>query len=46
MGERGHWSAMAKRHVAPELYLNREVGQLEFNRRVLALAEARGIPAL
>ncbi len=37
---------MAKRHVAPELYLNRELGQLEFNRRVLALAEDRGIPAL
>jgi polyphosphate kinase len=28
------------------LYLNRELGQLEFNRRVLALAEDRGIPAL
>jgi polyphosphate kinase len=37
---------MAKRHVPPELYLNRELGQLEFNRRVLALAENRGIPAL
>lgn len=37
---------MAKRHVVPELYLNRELGQLEFNRRVLALAEDRGIPAL
>ncbi|HEV2007082.1 MAG TPA: RNA degradosome polyphosphate kinase, partial [Burkholderiales bacterium] len=37
---------MAKRHVAPELYLNRELGQLEFNRRVLALAEDRRIPAL
>jgi polyphosphate kinase len=37
---------MAKRHVAPELYLNRELGQLEFNRRVLALAEDRHFPAL
>ena len=37
---------MAKRHVAPEFYLNRELGQLEFNRRVLALAEDRGVPAL
>ena len=37
---------MAKRHVAPELYLNRELGQLEFNRRVLALAEDRRVPAL
>jgi len=32
---------MAKQHVPPELYLNRELGQLEFNRRVLALAEDR-----
>ena len=37
---------MTKRHVAPELCLNRELGQLEFNRRVLALAEDRGIPVL
>ena len=37
---------MAKQHVAPELYLNREVGQLEFNRRVLALAEDRSVPPL
>jgi polyphosphate kinase len=37
---------MPKRYVAPELYLNRELGQLEFNRRVLALAEDRRIPAL
>ncbi|MCE9642566.1 MAG: polyphosphate kinase 1 [Betaproteobacteria bacterium] len=37
---------MAKQHVPPELYLNRELGQLEFNRRVLALAEDRNIPAL
>ena len=37
---------MPKRLVAPELYLNRELGQLEFNRRVLALAEDRGVPAL
>src|SRR5258705_9490051 len=37
---------MPKRYVAPELYLNRELGQLEFNRRVLALAERQSIPAL
>src|SRR5271170_3925585 len=37
---------MAKRSVAPELYLNRELGQLEFNRRVLGLAEDPRIPAL
>ncbi len=37
---------MAKRHVASELYLNRELGQLEFNRRVLGLAEDRNMPAL
>jgi len=37
---------MPKRHVPPDLYLNRELGQLEFNRRVLALAEDRTIPAL
>jgi polyphosphate kinase len=37
---------MAKRHVASELYLNRELGQLEFNRRVLALAEDAAVPAL
>ena len=37
---------MTKRHVAPELYLNRELGQLEFNRRVLALAERKNMPAL
>ena len=37
---------MAKQHIAPELYLNRELGQLEFNRRVLALAEDARVPAL
>ncbi|MDB5812576.1 MAG: ppk1 [Betaproteobacteria bacterium] len=37
---------MPKRHVAPELYLNRELGQLAFNRRVLALAEDRNAPLL
>jgi polyphosphate kinase len=37
---------MARRHVAPDLYLNRELGQLEFNRRVLALAADRRVPAL
>ena len=37
---------MAKQHVPPELYLNRELEQLEFNRRVLALAEDRNVPAL
>ncbi len=37
---------MAKRHVASDLYLNRELGQLAFNRRVLGLAEDRTVPAL
>ena len=37
---------MVKQHVAPELYLNRELGQLEFNRRVLALAEDARVPIL
>lgn len=37
---------MAKTALAPELYLNRELGQLEFNRRVLALAEDKRVPAL
>jgi len=37
---------MAKTALPPELYLNRELGQLEFNRRVLALAEDRRVPAL
>ncbi len=37
---------MVKRSVAPELYLNRELGQLEFNRRVLGLAEDPRTPAL
>jgi len=37
---------MSKQLIAPELYLNRELGQLEFNRRVLALAEDSRIPAL
>ena len=37
---------MRKRLAAPGLYLNRELGQLEFNRRVLALAEDRSVPAL
>jgi len=37
---------MSKRYVLPELYLNRELGLIEFNRRVLALAENRASPAL
>jgi polyphosphate kinase len=37
---------MAKNTLAPGLYLNRELGLLEFNRRVLALAEDRRVPAL
>ncbi len=35
-----------KTRLPPELYLNRELGQLAFNRRVLAQAENRGIPLL
>ena len=37
---------MVKNVLSPDLYLNRELGQLEFNRRVLALAEDRRMPAL
>ncbi len=37
---------MVKPVLAADLYLNRELGQLAFNRRVLALAEDRRIPAL
>jgi polyphosphate kinase len=37
---------MSKPRVAPELYLNRELGQLAFNRRVLAQAENRATPLL
>ncbi len=37
---------MAKPALAAELYLNRELGLLAFNRRVLALAEDRRVPAL
>ena len=37
---------MAKTALAPGLHLNRELGLLEFNRRVLALAEDRRVPAL
>ena len=37
---------MSKTRLAPELYLNREWGQLAFNRRVLAQAENRGHPLL
>jgi polyphosphate kinase len=37
---------MGKPPLAPELYLNRELGQIEFNRRVLALAQDRRVPAL
>jgi polyphosphate kinase len=37
---------MPKSALPPDLYLNRELGQLEFNRRVLALAEDRRMPAI
>ncbi len=37
---------MSKSRLAPELYLNRELGQLAFNRRVLAQAENRAHPLL
>jgi polyphosphate kinase len=37
---------MSKANLAPELYLNRELGQLAFNRRVLAQAEDRAAPLL
>ena len=37
---------MSKTRLAPELYLNRELGQLAFNRRVLAQAENRIHPLL
>ena len=36
---------MNKPRELPELYLNRELGQLAFNRRVLAQAENRATPA-
>ena len=37
---------MSKAPLAPELYLNRELGQLAFNRRVLAQAEDGDAPLL
>jgi polyphosphate kinase len=37
---------MSKARLAPELYLNRELGQLAFNRRVLAQASSRDCPLL
>ncbi len=37
---------MSKPRLAPDLYLNRELGQLAFNRRVLAQAENRDYPLL
>lgn len=37
---------MSKARLAPELFLNREIGQLAFNRRVLAQAENPATPLL
>ena len=37
---------MSKARLAPELFLNRELGQLAFNRRVLAQAEDTATPLL
>ncbi len=37
---------MSKARLAPELFLNRELGQLAFNRRVLAQAENPATPLL
>jgi len=37
---------MSKARLAPELFLNRELGQLAFNRRVLAQAENAATPLL
>lgn len=37
---------MSKPRLAPDLYLNRELGQLAFNRRVLAQARERRYPLL
>jgi polyphosphate kinase len=37
---------MSKTRLAPDLYLNRELGQLAFNRRVLALAAEKRHPLL
>ena len=37
---------MSKARLAPELFLNRELGQLAFNRRVLAQAEDPATPLL
>jgi polyphosphate kinase len=42
----GPRAAMSKSRVNPDLYLNRELGQLAFNRRVLAQAETRDHPLL
>ena len=39
-------AAMSRGRLSPELYLNRELGQLAFNRRVLALAGDRRHPLL
>lgn len=39
-------SAAAARKFSPQNFLNRELGQLEFNRRVLAQAERTDVPLL
>jgi len=41
-----HGHAMNKPRDIPELYVNRELGQLAFNQRVLAQAENRATPLL
>jgi polyphosphate kinase len=45
-GKKARRSATSKRGSGAELLLNRELGLLEFNRRVLAQAEDRHVPLL